>query len=279
MRVFRKAQLTGMLFLVATNLATEVRTASIPWRSSVEEGSAAAKETDKLILVEFWAAWCAPCRTMDAEVYSNDEVATAMSKIVPVRIDFDKKQGVVRKYRIEGVPTVMITDSAGNELFRFVGLLSADTMIRLLRELPDEVTEINRLGQLLARDEKNVAALEAMGQELRAAGLYRASNEYYGKAVRSSGGQEDEARRADMLLAMGLNHLELNEAGEAVKVFEKHLKDFAGTPSEAEAMLGLGHALVRQNKKDKAKQILETLIGRYPSGPIYDQAVQLLRGL
>ena len=44
-------------------------------------------------------------------------------------------------------------------------------------------------------------------------------------------------------------------------------------------MLGLGRALLFQNKRADAKRTLQTLTGRYKAGPIYNEAMRLLAGL
>jgi thiol-disulfide isomerase/thioredoxin len=253
--------------------------AAVNWETSLERGSAAALKANKPMLIEFWANWCPPCLVMDAEVYTDASVMEAMTKVVPVRIDVDKQPPVARKYELTGMPMLVFADSYGNELFRFTGTITAPTMIQLLEEFPGDVTSFNRLAQVLARDQNNFAALASLGRELKAAGLFRSSNEYYGRAMRGRTVPEQAGARGDILIAMGHNHLELKEFREAGNVFERYLEDFGGGPAEPEAMLGLGRALLFQNKRADAKRTLQTLTNRHKTGPAYSEAVRLLAGL
>jgi thioredoxin-like negative regulator of GroEL len=223
-------------------LATQGRAASIEWSTNLDQASAAARRANKPMLVDFWADWCVPCHVMDATVYSDERVAKAMARVVPVRLDFDRKREIARKYDIPGVPTILLTDSYGTELFRFTGEIAADAMIQLLAETPGDVTEINRLTQMVARDRKDFAALDALGRELRAARFYRSSNAYYERALGTRGSKADAGRRGAIMIAMARNHLEVKEI-------------------------------------DRARRLLRSVAGKYPSGPLHDEAVPLLPAL
>lgn len=251
----------------------------IPWQTSLQKATALALPANKPMLLEFWADWCPPCKVMDAEVYPDAGVIKAMAKVLPVRIDVDKQGTLARDYEIASMPTLIFADSYGSELFRFTGTITAATMIQLLQELPGDVTNINRLGQIVARDKDNFAALEGLGRELRLAGLFRSSNVHYGRASRVRAAPDQRRAREDILIAMGHNHLELKEFREAANVFQRYLHDFSGGRGEPDAMLGLGRALLYQNKREDAKRALQALTGRHKTGAVYNEAVRLLGSL
>jgi thioredoxin-like negative regulator of GroEL len=267
-------RLLGLAF--AALLVPAAGAAAVTWETSLERGSATALKASKLLFIEFWASWCPPCLVMDAEVYPNASVIEAMTKVVPVRIDVDKQPQVARQYRLTGMPTIVFADSYGNELFRFMGTLTVDTALKLIKDLPGDVTTFNRLSEVLAKDKDNFAALTQFGGELRTAGLWRPSNAYFSRAMRVRARRDQRGTRGAILIAMGHNHLELKEFAEAADVFERFLKEFAGSPAEAEAMLGLGRALLAQNRRSEARRTLERLTARYRSGPAYEEAVRLL---
>jgi thioredoxin-like negative regulator of GroEL len=267
------------LGLVGTESHAFAQEPRISWQTDVPKASIAAVRTNKPMLLEFWADWCPPCLVMDQEVYTDVGVINGMEKLVPVRIDVDKQEAVARQYELAGMPTLVFTDSYGNELFRFTGTITAPTMMQLLDELPGDVTTFNQLAQLIAKDKDNFSALQSLGRELRAAKLYRSSNTYFGRALRVQVPSGQTGSRGDVLVAMGHNHLELKEFVEAAKVFDRYLKDMPGGPSEAEAMLGLGRALLFQNKRAEAKRALQALTSKHKSGPAPTEASRLLAGL
>jgi thioredoxin-like negative regulator of GroEL len=266
--------------LVAALVAEPARaSAEIRWETNLSRARAAALGANKPMLLEFWSATCAPCKIMDDEVFSDARVAEAMNKLLPVRVDMDKQPDTARKYDVSGTPTLLVTDSYGNELFRFTGLLMVDPVLQLLRELPGDVTRINRLSARLAEDKNDFAALEALGVELRSASLYRSSNEYLSRAIRTRATSVQADARAGVLWAMGRNHLELREFEAAARVLERYLRDFPGRPAEPDVMLGLGRAFAGQNKKGEARSMLQSLIARHPGAPAAAEARTLIASM
>ena len=240
------------------------------WYSTIEEASAHAVASNRPILIDFWAAWCAPCKVMEQEVYSTAEFQQATERFLPVKIDFDKKTALARKYNVEALPTIVFADSYGNELFRYRGYVGAKTLLDLVRALPGDVTDFNRLNQILKGDANNPDALESMGKSLRDAGLFRASNDYYAKAARRP------ERRETILPLMGLNFLEVQDSKLAADAFEKCLKEFPKSPKRSEWTLNLARALALGGKKEKARKVLQSFLRDYPSAVEVGAARELL---
>jgi thioredoxin len=61
---------------------------------------------DKYVLVDFWAAWCAPCRMIAPVVEKIAEDYS--SKITVAKVDIDAQQELAIRYGIQSIPTVIL---------------------------------------------------------------------------------------------------------------------------------------------------------------------------
>ena len=78
-----------------------------------------------LILVDFWAEWCGPCRTMIPEL---DKLAVKMGETAKImKMNVDENPMVPQKFRIMSIPT-MILFKDGQPVEKFVGVRLADDL-------------------------------------------------------------------------------------------------------------------------------------------------------
>ena len=77
--------------------------------------------SDKTVLVDFWAAWCGPCK-MNAPLLDqlSDEYA---GKVKVCKIDVDANPGTAAKFSVRGIPTLMLFKGGELEATK-VGALS-----------------------------------------------------------------------------------------------------------------------------------------------------------
>jgi len=86
---------------------------------------------NKPVLVDFYATWCGPCKTMAPIL---DDVKTQIGKKASViKIDVDKNQRAAAVYQVRSVPTLMIFQN-GQIKWRQSGVVPARELTRLLND-------------------------------------------------------------------------------------------------------------------------------------------------
>lgn len=66
-------------------------------------------DTDKKVLIDFYAEWCAPCKKMAPYL---DKMTTEMAaKVSIIRIDADKNKSLVDELKIDGLPTLLLYEN------------------------------------------------------------------------------------------------------------------------------------------------------------------------
>ena len=95
----------GIMKWRAANLPETTDNASVSKGMSQQQFNDLLK-TDKLVLIDFYADWCAPCKKMKP---SLDEISTEMKdKIIVVRINADDNQALCKSLQIDALPTLQL---------------------------------------------------------------------------------------------------------------------------------------------------------------------------
>jgi len=100
---------------------------------NLERGIAQAKQSGRKVIIDFWATWCGPCRSLDEWIWSDAEVAAQLhAGYVGVKLDADIEKDFVKRFHVEGYPTIIVLDSSGAEIKRF-GYLPSKEMLNVLK--------------------------------------------------------------------------------------------------------------------------------------------------
>ena len=86
-------------------------------------------QSEKPVMVDFWAAWCAPCRTLEPTV---DQIAQEYSERAKVvKLNVDENTEISSKYNIRGIPTLLLFKE-GKIKDQIVGATSKDNIARMI---------------------------------------------------------------------------------------------------------------------------------------------------
>ncbi len=84
---------------------------------------------DKLVLVDFFAEWCGPCKMMSPILKEVKDVLG--DKVFIIKIDIDKNKHLSTKYQVRGVPTLILY-KAGKQVWRKSGAVQKNELVSII---------------------------------------------------------------------------------------------------------------------------------------------------
>lgn len=120
----------ALIMIFGTLIAVAVRSSfvkpdmKLEFHGDVAAALEQAKKEDKIVMVDFYADWCGPCKAMEREAFSDDSVADLLKDVIVVRVDVDNA-GDNAQLRddlgVNGIPDVVFLDADGDLIDRIVG--------------------------------------------------------------------------------------------------------------------------------------------------------------
>lgn len=87
--------------------------------------------SNKKVLVDFWASWCPPCKMMEP-VINRLENNIDKDKVKIVKINIDRNSSVSDKYSVKGVPTFIVFKNGDPFENRLVGAQTLNKLKKLI---------------------------------------------------------------------------------------------------------------------------------------------------
>lgn len=134
-----------LIFLLTLALAAATVQAQVKFETrSTDAVRALAERQGKLVFIDLYASWCPPCRMMEKQVFSREDVGRFMEeRFVCAKYDTDKSVGreLLQRYGEGAVPTFLIFDTSGELLGRMQGASSPEEFMEGIRTVLERRTE------------------------------------------------------------------------------------------------------------------------------------------
>ena len=138
-RIF-KSVFSVIIIAVSVWMLWPVEKQSPEWEKYTTEVYEASLNSNDKIIIDFYADWCIPCKELDALTFSDPEVINALSEFNSYKVDMTKTMSdetalIREKFKIIGMPTILLINSKGEEIHRVTGFLDAEEFLKLISSI------------------------------------------------------------------------------------------------------------------------------------------------
>lgn len=248
----------GMLLLLFSSIslfAQESNTIQFTNGNFNEALKSAAKE-GKLVFVDCYTSWCAPCKWMDKNVFVNDTVHQYFNKqFINFKVDMEKGEGVSlrERYKVTSFPTYLFLDAKGNQVHRTGSRMSVQEFITEARRATNPGNTLSDMEKKFNNGDRSLQLLTDYAivlQRVNGAQFEKVKNELVGIV------KDDELNST--LGWTIIKNFARDEEDRLGSYFIRHQKEFAQYADAAAISAKLNqlanssmYGLIRQ-KKDKA---------------------------
>jgi len=134
-----------------------------------------AKEAQKIIFMDCYTTWCGPCKMLDKNVFTNDQIADFFNgNFVNAKYDMEKGEGITLKdkYGVSAFPTLLFIDPATQEVIhRVAGAGTVEYMMEQAKIATNPATNLQGIKSRYEMGEKNAQTLSQYVNALRKASM------------------------------------------------------------------------------------------------------------
>ncbi|OGV23045.1 MAG: thiol:disulfide interchange protein [Ignavibacteria bacterium RIFOXYA2_FULL_37_17] len=115
------------------------KTISPEWQKFSEIKYESSLKNNERMVIDFYADWCIPCKELDAITFSNAKVIKELVKFSKYKVDMtkttDENDSLRKKFKVVGMPTVLIIDAKGTEVNRLSGFVNAEEFLKIIEQV------------------------------------------------------------------------------------------------------------------------------------------------
>lgn len=255
------------LMLLLSGAAQLAQAGGIAWRKSLPEAIREAKQTHKMVMIDFYTEWCGYCKKLDAETYADRQVQQMIAQqVVPVKLDAEREgRSAAQKFHVSGFPTIAFVNSAGFAENQIGGFLPAPNFTRAMQAI---LKNHNDFVQAQSRYQANPNDVASLAQVT----MFAAQHEDLPRAqtllaqLQKADPTNAKGRLSGACNAVGGMLVNSGQTDKALPLFRKSIQIGKVPGEKAQSHMGIALCFLRKKQYKEAMQELDSVVNN-PAAP------------
>lgn len=251
---------------------------AIPWfEGSIEEAFAEAKASGKPLFLYWGADWCPYCKKLEATIFIREEFIRLSQQFVPLDLSNGDSEVIQHsdRFRIYGLPTVIVFSPSGEELTRIPGGTDMAQYAAVLELTLNKVRPVSTLvaaavsGEALSKADWELLSNYSWRQD-RGLALGEENPTQVMLDLQAAAPTGDKVTRARLALAAMVVWLQQDEETRDPDLAEVHLEAVEGIIADASlardnlvTLTGFGGDIVEMAEGERQKSLQRSLLSLY----------------
>ncbi|MBZ5499579.1 MAG: tetratricopeptide repeat protein [Acidobacteriia bacterium] len=267
-----------LIFLPGSGLSYPSAQAEIQWLRSLSAALGQASSEHKMIIAEMVADWCPWCKIMEKETWAQPAVIALSGRYVFLKLDIEKDGdgiALAKKFRVSGLPTVMLMTSSGEEFTRLEEYYPAQEFIDKLKAVLADPESLGNLRTALIRDQENIELRFKLGYGLFSRSNYTEAEGHFAQIIQRDPQNKSKKTDASMFY-LAVCKADRSDVEGSLAALDRLRKDFPDSNVVPGSFILAGQVLLRAGKRPEAREQVQAFLKKYPGHPLTARANELL---
>ncbi|WP_430815956.1 thioredoxin fold domain-containing protein [Carboxylicivirga sp. RSCT41] len=145
-----------LLFIIQLSKGQGIKFENIDLKQALEQ----AKKNDKLVFLDCYTSWCAPCKLLDKNVFTQEKVGDLFNlHFINIKLNMEQEElrPLAQNYRISSYPTLLFLDANGKMLHKVAGNMKAEDLLNFAHiAISEPEKQLNTLNKRYNEGERGI---------------------------------------------------------------------------------------------------------------------------